>query len=43
MRIEIKIQNKCDIWLKDKIENKNQFNKRTKNNQRNEGQNWHKK
>ena len=39
IKIEIKIQNKCDIWLKGEIKKKNKFSKRTKNNQKNEGQN----
>jgi hypothetical protein len=38
------MQNKFYIWLKGKIENKNQFSKMIKKiNQKSEDQNWHKK
>jgi hypothetical protein len=36
-------KNKLYIWLKDKIEKKNQFSKKTKKNQKNEDQSRHKK
>jgi len=43
MRIKNKKQNKFYFWLKGEIEKKNQFIKKTKRNQKNEDQNWHKK
>jgi hypothetical protein len=43
MRIKTKIQNKLYIWLKSKIEKKNQFSKRIqKKYQKNENQDWYK-
>jgi len=44
MKIKIEMQNKFYIWLKGKIESKNQISKRTeKINQKSEDQNWQKK